>query len=138
MADPIANSFTDKIFGIHADSMRVHSRRLELIASNIANADTPGFQAKALNFETALAELANRTSNPPSARNTSGVNASANTPIGENHVSFRTASQPSLDGNTVDVSREQADFADASLRYQASLRMIEGRMRAMLAALRPE
>lgn len=137
MADPIANNLGDKIFGIHADAMRVHSRRMELIASNLANADTPGFRAQALDFEKALAEMVNAESNPGQAPDVS-VASDANTPIGQNHVNFRTAIQPSLDGNTVDVPQEQADFADASLRYQASMRMVEGRMRSLLAALRPE
>ncbi len=130
MADPISNNSGDKLFGLHADAMRLHSRRLELIASNIANADTPGFRARSLNFEAALAEIANADQSQnmqPSTQN-----------IGESHVNFRTALQPSLDENSVDVSQEQADFADAALRYQASLQLVEGRMRSLLAALRVE
>lgn len=135
MANPI-NNLSDKLFGVHGDAMRLHSRRMELIASNIANADTPGFRAQALDFKAALAEIA-------SARDAGGPETSQtiqdpNTAIGQNHVDFRTAMQPSLDGNTVDVPMEQADFADASLRYQASLRILEGRMRSLLSALRPD
>ncbi|MGB1580935.1 MAG: flagellar basal body rod protein FlgB [Nevskiales bacterium] len=130
MADPISNGSGDKLFGLHADAMRLQARRLELISSNIANADTPGFRAKALNFEAALAEIAARDPAQPAA--TPEQN------IGDNHVNFRTALQPSVDGNSVDVSMEQADFADASLRYQVSMKMLEGRMRSLISALRLE
>ena len=128
MADPISNGSGDKLFGLHADAMRLQARRLELIASNIANADTPGFRAKALNFEAAMAEVASRQQ----------TQAAPEQNIGDNHVNFRTALQPSVDGNTVDVSMEQADFADASLRYQISMRMLEGRMRSLISAMRIE
>lgn len=134
MAHPVTSSLADKLFGIHDDAMRLHARRLELIASNIANADTPGYKAQALNFEAALNELSNAVQSPQVNNTLPGPEQV----IGQNHVDFRTAIQPSLDGNSVDVSMEQADFADASLRYQASMQLLEGRIKSLLSALRME
>ena len=134
MADPITSSLSDKLFGIHDDAMRLHAKRLELIASNIANADTPGFRARELDFQAALNQLEAATKDPQIARE---LQASAQD-IGASHVNFRTALQPSLDENSVDVSQEQADFADASLRYQASMQLLEGRIKSLISALRVE
>lgn len=129
MADPVS-TLSDKLFGIHDDAMRLHARRLELIASNIANADTPGFRARALDFQTALSEI--------EAASASTQNRVPGDVIGSNHVNFRTAIQPSLDSNSVDVSQEQADFADASLRYQASMQLLESKIKSLISAMRME
>ncbi len=109
---------TDPLFGIHAQALGVQRQRLELIASNLANADTPGFQARDLDFRTLLAAAGA----PTSA-------SSAPEP------QYRVPLQPAVDGNTVDVQIEQAQFADASLRYQASLGFLDSRIKSMITAL---
>ncbi len=114
---------TDPIFGIHAQALAIQRRRMELLASNIANADTPGFQAKDIDFKTALdAALAG--------------SAPANAPPGE--VKYRVPLQPSVDGNTVDVQAEQAQFMDAAMHYQASLSFLDGRLKSLLTAITGE
>ncbi|MES0874120.1 flagellar basal body rod protein FlgB [Sinimarinibacterium thermocellulolyticum] len=107
----------DPVFGIHPAALQLQRRRLELIAANIANADTPGFKARDLDFREVLA----------SAQTVGRVST------GE--PGYRLAVQPSADGNTVDVQIEQAQFADAALRYQASLQFLDARIKGLLTAL---
>ena len=122
--------------GIHASAMSLHSRRLELISGNIANVDTPGYQAKTLDFQQTLQAL------EAQMQSAAGSRASA-APAAHNILSslepvLRTATQPSMDGNTVDIGREQAEFAEAALRYRASMNFVEGRMRGLLTAITGE
>ncbi|HEX4872942.1 MAG TPA: flagellar basal body protein [Nevskiaceae bacterium] len=108
----------DQVFGVHAQALPLHRQRLELLASNLANADTPGYKARDLDFASALAAVE------------AGPEGSAQSAVRE-----RVVLQPSRDGNTVDAQREQASFADAALRYQASLGFVEGRLKTLMTAL---
>lgn len=114
----MSGPFSQPLFGIHEAALGVQSRRLELISANIANADTPGYQARDVDFVTAL----NRAT-PPNGEALAGAEYA------------RFANQPSLDGNGVDLPMEQAAFADAALRYQASLQFLESRVRGLMTAL---
>lgn len=116
-------AITDASFSIHEQSLQVQRRRLELIAANIANADTPGFQARDLDFRKLLAEA----QNAGASRGVSTLNAA--TP------QYRIPLQPAMDGNTVDVQVEQAQYADAALRYQASLGFLDGKIKGLITAL---
>ncbi len=116
---------TDALFGIQAQAMDIQRRRMELIAANLANADTPNFKARDLDFRQVLAQAAAR-ANPPAATAAAGDAAV---------LKYRIPSQPSVDGNTVDVQTEQAQFAESALRYQASLGFLDGRIRSMMTAL---
>lgn len=116
--------------GIHGTSLILREQRLQVLASNLANADTPGFQAQDMDFNTALqAALA------PAA----GV--AGRDPL-EGAASLarynRPSSQPSLDGNTVDTSREQATFSQAALEYRASMSFVESKVKTMLTAITGE
>ena len=119
----------DPLFGLHAQALKLRADRLELISSNLANADTPKFKAKDLDFESALQRAVNDAAPMPNA------NAGAPVPGASADVHYRTARQPSLDGNTVDVPTEQAAFAQGALQYQASLTFIEARLRSLLTAI---
>jgi flagellar basal-body rod protein FlgB len=116
---------TDALFGIQAQAMDIQRRRMELIAANLANADTPNFKARDLDFRQVLAQAA-ASANPPAATAAAGDAAV---------LKYRIPSQPSVDGNTVDVQTEQAQFAESALRYQASLGFLDGRIRSMMTAL---
>lgn len=112
--------------GIHGTALALREQRLQLLAANIANADTPNYQAQDLDFGGAL-----RAALQPGAE--TGGDA-----IGQAAASARLTrptSQPSLDGNTVDGDRENAAFAQASLEYRASLSFIESKVRSMLTAI---
>jgi len=124
---------SDPIFGVHAHALTVNRQRLELLAGNIANADTPGYRARDLDFRTALADAQPNGIRPASthAGHLSGAGG-ASVPV----ATFeRQPLQPSVDGNTVDIHREQADFAEATLRYRASLDFADGRLRSLLTAI---
>lgn len=114
MSGPLATP----LFGIHEAALGLQSRRLELISANIANADTPGFQARDVDFAKALSQQ------QPANELRTGA-----------HDYQRSSAQPSLDGNQVDLPMEQAAFADAALRYQASLQFLESRVRGLMTAL---
>ena len=111
--------------GIHGTALALREQRLQLLASNIANADTPGFQAQDMDFSSAL-------------RSALQTERGSGDHIAEAALAARFApatSQPSLDGNTVDGERAKASFAQASLEYRASLSFVESKVRGMLTAI---
>jgi flagellar basal-body rod protein FlgB len=95
------------------------SQRQRVLAGNIANADTPGYQARDIDFSAALAQA---------KAQPGGLTAEA-------PLKYRQADQPGLDGNTVDLDRERANFADNAMRYEATLRFINGNVKTMLSAI---
>lgn len=117
-------SLDSSFLGIHGTALALREQRLQLLAGNIANADTPGFKAQDLDFRSAL----NAALNPvgPGDRIDNAVAAAQYAP---------GAIQPSLDGNTVDGERAKAAFAQASLEYRASLSFVESKVRGMLTAI---
>lgn len=127
-------AITDPLFGIQEPALQVQRRRLELIAANIANADTPGFEARDLDFRSVLAEAQTKLAGAKGA-NAQLVASTAGNLVSEAKPLWRVATQPSVDGNTVDTQVEQAQYADAALRYQASLNFIDGRLKSLISAI---
>jgi len=125
---------SDALFGIHAKALSLGRQRMDVLAANIANSDTPHFLAKDVNFEQALrAESANGSALATSdARHLPVAGHAAGTSPDE---VWRVPLQASADGNTVDVQIEQAEFAQTALRYQASLNFLDGRVRALMTAI---
>ena len=117
-------------------ALGLRSQRQRLIASNIANADTPGYVARDIDFQQALREA---TGSAPTARLAAtraghlGGRAAGGAEPG---LVYATASQTNLDRNTVDMDRERASFADNSVKYEATLRFINGNVRTMLEAIK--
>jgi flagellar basal-body rod protein FlgB len=118
---PVAN---DTLFGIHAAALEVRSQRMGLLASNIANASTPGFKAKDLDFSKALAAVEN--------------NDGSGSGSVDSAVRYRVPNQASLDGNTVELSSEQTDFAENAVQYQTTLSFLNGRINQITRALKGE
>lgn len=120
-----------------AEALTLRSERQRLIASNIANADTPGYVAKEMDFATALKQA---TGQIPTAGQMAVSTAGHMQPLagarGEPGLRYATASQTNLDRNTVDMDRERASFADNSVKYEATLRFINGSVRTMLEAIK--
>lgn len=114
----------DLLFGVHAAALELRSRRMGMIASNIANASTPGFKAKDIDFKAALAQA-----NGPQGLTDASV-ASA--------TKFRVPLQASLDGNTVELASEQTAFAENAVAYQTTLSFLNGRIGQITRALRGE
>ena len=130
------NRLTDNL-DFHGQALGLRAERQRLIASNIANADTPGYVARDLNFAQALKEAtgaaqpagALSVSQPGHIGGSAGARAEAN-------LLYATPGQTNLDRNTVDMDRERANFADNSVKYEATLRFINGGVRTMLDAIR--
>ena len=116
----------------------LRSERQRLIASNIANADTPGYQARDIDFAQALKEA---TGSQPVAGRLQATSASHVQPAAgaraEPNLLYASPSQTNLDGNTVDMDRERASFADNTVKYEATLRFINSHVRTMLDAVKP-
>lgn len=130
----------DTAFGFHQNALRVRAQRQEVIAANIANADTPNYKARDIDFKSAMKQVTEQmTSNGLSTAKTSekhmnGTTAShASAGLGE--PLFRPIIQGSVDGNTVDMDVERNAFADNAIRYQASLQMMNGQIKKMLTAI---
>lgn len=126
-------SSTDRVFGPHAAALGLWGQRNEIIAANIANADTPGFKARDVDFKRVLAG----TEAPAFRMLTTNERhlTPPGTALGDGELLYRVPGQPALDGNTVETDVEQSEFASNALRYQASLRFINGRVSTLRAAI---
>jgi flagellar basal-body rod protein FlgB len=123
----------------HGQALALRSERQRLIASNIANADTPGYVARDMDFASALRQATGSASGGlPSTLSTStaGHIAAATGARAEPNLLYASASQTNLDRNSVDMDRERAAFADNSVKYEATLRFINGNVRTMLDAIK--
>lgn len=128
------NRLTDAL-DFQAQALSLRSERQRLIASNIANADTPGYVARDIKFSQALAEATG--GNPAATLATSrpGHIAAPTGAAAESRLLYASASQTSIDNNTVDMDRERASFADNSIKYEATLRFINSSVRTALSAI---
>jgi len=126
----------DKALGIHADALQVRSSRLELLASNLANADTPNFKARDIDFRAALGHA--QQGQGVAMNRTHSAHLSVGMPGLGMEPQYRVPSQPSLDGNTVDAQMEQAAFSQNAVQYQASLDFLNARFRGLRTALKGE
>ncbi len=120
------------IFGIHTRALAVWQKRAQVLATNLANADTPHFQARDIDFRAALGAASKNASLPMTASADGHVDTSGG---GTGAVLYRVPLQPALDGNTVDANVEQTAFAENSVRYQASLSFISGQIRTLRTAI---
>ncbi|HEY8507988.1 MAG TPA: flagellar basal body rod protein FlgB [Steroidobacteraceae bacterium] len=124
----------DAYLGIHADALKLRGQRTELLATNLANADTPGYKARDIDFREALANA----SNGGSLRTTNARHLSTASELGPAGLKYRVPLAPSLDGNTVDVQLEQAAFAENAVRFQATLTFLSARFRGLMTAITGE
>lgn len=114
----------DAYLGIHTRALILESRRTELLANNLANADTPGFKARDIDFRSALAAAGGTAAGDTAAGGTAAA-----------ELKYRVPMAPALDGNTVDAQLEQAAFAENAVRYQATLTFINSKLRALMTAI---
>lgn len=116
----------------HAQALSLRAERQRVIAGNIANADTPGYQARDFDFAAALrAATGSAGTGDAIARNVMG---SGNRP--DPVLRYAVPSQTNLDSNSVDMDRERAAFADNAVKYESTLRFINGSVRTMLDAMK--
>jgi flagellar basal-body rod protein FlgB len=127
----------DSALGIHADALRVRSQRTELLASNMANADTPNYKARDIDFQSAMKMAASGQSAAMETTHSNHIKVSSSQ-FASPAVQYRATVQDSLDGNTVDEQIEQAQFMQNSVQYQASLNFLGARFSGLLSAIRGE
>ena len=133
-----------------AKALVIRADRQRVIASNIANADTPGYVGRDINFKEAMsAALGSSSASAPLALAGSGGNTSTSNARhialqstlgslngdGSPSLAYTVQSQPAMDGNSVDMDHERASFVDNSVRYEATLRFINGSSKTILSAI---
>jgi flagellar basal-body rod protein FlgB len=121
-------------FGIHEQALTVRNQRNEILASNIANADTPGYKARDIDFRQVLkqqkVEMPNLKATQAGHFQTASVGR-----VSPQYIQYRQVAQPSLDGNTVDVQQEQLQFSNNAARYEATMRFLNGKISGLQKAI---
>ncbi len=136
MTDMLGNALNrtlDSAFGIHADALKFRAARGEVLAANLANADTPNYQARDLDFREVLEGSQGRQLN---LQGSNQRHISTESVSGGHELLYRQPYQPSLDGNTVETEVEQASFSQNSLQYQASVMFLSGKISGIKYAIR--
>lgn len=135
----------------HAKALVLRAERQRILASNMANADTPGYVSRDFNFKEALSQQT-QTSDSELSKAGKGLSLkssdtetnSRHLPIpalgsselsGNNTMGYGVQTQPSVDSNSVDMDRERANFVDNSVRYESTLRFINGQSKTILSAI---
>lgn len=127
----------DNMFQFNQSALNLRAARQELIAANIANADTPNYKARDIDFASALRGAMSGTGEklPITTTSSGHLGDSSGESVMGADVLYRKVIQPSADGNTVDMDVERAQFADNALRYEASVKFVSDQAKDVLAAL---
>jgi flagellar basal-body rod protein FlgB len=120
-------------FGIHERALGVRSQRMEVLARNIANADTPNYKAQDIDFKAMLKEAKTEYLTATNEKHFAGLQEAP-----DNGMRYRTPFNSSFDGNTVEMNVEQAQYGKAATDYQATLQFLQDRISGMRKALRGE
>jgi flagellar basal-body rod protein FlgB len=130
----------DKALGISEQALKFRAQRAEVLANNIANADTPNYKARDLDFAAVLEQQSSKTSNGSfdlqrtDARHIDASGVS----VADPSLMYRISTQPSLDQNTVDSQIEQSNYAQNSVDFQASFTLLNSKFKGLISALRGE
>jgi flagellar basal-body rod protein FlgB len=129
----------ERVFSIHDDAMIMRGKRASILASNIANADTPNFKARDIDFQSMLKQANNQQTNSLNMVSTNRGHINLNTG-GHSSASlkYRNPLHASLDGNTVDSHVEQSKFSENALQYQTSFTFLNGSVKSIIKALKGE
>lgn len=126
----------DDALRFHQNAINLQARRQELLASNIANADTPNYKARDIDFRSALAGALGKSGGQLEMARTSGTHLPpAGAESFDQFIGYRKELQSNADGNTVNMDVERAAFAENSLHYEASLTFINGLLSGMRTAI---
>ena len=130
----------DKALGIHEKALSFRAQRAEVLANNIANADTPNFKARDMDFSSVLAAETEKTQKGHFAldrTNSRHIEAEGFT-LSDEALQYRTPMQPSIDQNTVDAQLEQSSYAENAVGFQASFTLLNSKFKGLVSALRGE
>lgn len=129
----------DKHIGLYENALELRSQRANVLANNIANADTPGYKARDIDFQQMLkvrmGESAETVPVDSSNPNHFLAISQADTITG---LKYRNPSQPSIDGNTVDAQQEKTEFVRNTMEYQAAFEFLNGKIKSLISAIRGE
>ncbi len=128
----------ESIFGIHEAAFRVRSARAEVLANNLANADTPNFKARDIDFRKAISEAHRDSERFEMARTHNKHISSENFSSTEAFLKYRLPTQPALDGNTVETHIEKAQFMENSIQQTATLEFLNSKIKGIRGALKGE
>ncbi|EJM95443.1 flagellar basal body rod protein FlgB [Herbaspirillum sp. YR522] len=135
----------DDYFRFNEMALNLRAQRQQVLASNIANADTPNYKARDINFADTLKNAMDNKSTglPPltlartAALHVAGTAAGGESGIGGSPLQYRTPAQGSVDGNTVDLDVERNEFVDNGVRYEAAVGSVNGQIKNMINAIQP-
>lgn len=126
----------DQYMGFHEAALSVRGQRQQMLASNIANADTPNYKARDIDFSAAMTHALNRTSGSSTELSkTATTHLNAQGSVDGSAPKYRSSIQGNIDGNTVDMDVERNQFTDNAIRYEASLTILNMQIRGILAAI---
>lgn len=126
----------DATLQFHTEALNLRALRQQILASNIANADTPGYKARDIDFVKSLQNaVSGRVSAGELTRTVKEHLASPQAAAGGGTLLYRQVVQPSLDGNSVDMDVERAQFAENAVRYEANLMFLNSQLKSLLAAI---
>jgi flagellar basal-body rod protein FlgB len=135
----IMASGLDQLLNLQQSALRVREARQELLASNIANADTPNYKARDINFSTTLQNVANGKQGSNASlplTTTAATHLTAKTSSSLNgSIQYRNDQQGRIDGNDVDTDKERMQFADNGLHYEATVTLVTAQIHNMLAVI---
>ncbi|PPS61155.1 flagellar basal body rod protein FlgB [Pseudomonas sp. BRM28] len=130
----------DKALGIHEKALGFRAQRAEVLANNIANADTPNYKARDMDFSSVLAAETDKVKSGHFSlerTNTRHIEAQG-LAMGDETLQYRTPMQPSIDQNTVDAQLEQSSYAENAVGFQASFTLLNSKFKGLVSALRGE
>jgi flagellar basal-body rod protein FlgB len=125
----------DTYIGVHADALKLQSKRMEVLADNLANVDTPNYKARDIDFKAAMATAGGADAPVALTTTNPGHLSTDPTTAAGAALKYRVPLAPSLDGNTVDAQQEQSAFADNTVRYQATLTFLSARFKNLMTAI---
>ncbi|MBU0807376.1 flagellar basal body rod protein FlgB [Pseudomonas sp. MIL19] len=128
----------DRALGIHEKALGFRTQRAEVLANNIANADTPNFKARDLQFASVLAEQSSQSQRGATSLNrTNSQHIPADgVTLSDASLAYRMPMQASIDQNTVDLQIEQSNYAENSVQFQASFTLLNSKFKGLVSALR--
>lgn len=128
----------NKLLGIHEQALNIQANRTQLLGANLANADTPGYKARDLDFKAAMQNAESGVLSGGPLKMTRVAHIQPDGYVSGQEILYRIPTQASLDGNSVETDVEMAQFTENSVRYLTSLRIINGRLNKLMSAFRGE
>lgn len=125
----------DTALGVHEQALYARARRAEVLSSNMANADTPGYKARDIDFKEALGQARGEGQLSVTRSQRGHIAAPTSALHADTSLKYRNPYQPSVDGNTVELHIEQAQFAENAVRYQSTLTFLGSKFSGLKNAL---